>query len=159
WTVQSSYANGDAVTTTSSPMILCSGPATADTVIGVFGNVVDNMPVYFGDENTWGTECHSSVIFGGESIRNTGGNQIGTSPAAIRIESAALVHFVGTKINGSRIDPNGTPFTADCVRLGGGRRVGFGIANFEGGDFSNCSETGINIAGNWIATFINVPTT
>jgi hypothetical protein len=160
WTVQSSYANGDAPTTPSSPMISCSRSATADTVIGVFGNVVDNLPAYFGDESTVGTTCHSSVIFGGESMRNTGGDNGGTALAAITIQSAAAVYFVGTKINGSRIRSDTTqPFSADCVRLGGGPRVGFGNAYFEGGDFSNCSLSGVNIAGNWIATFINVPTT
>ena len=172
WTVQSSYANGDAPTTPSSPMISCSRSATADTLIGVFGNVVDNMPAYFGDETEDQTACHSSVIFGGESIRNTGGDPCGAvingqvvnncnALATITIQSAALVHFVGTKIDGSRKkpdDPN-TQFTADCIRLGAGRRVGFGIAYFEGGDFSRCTEFGINIAGNWIATFINNPTT
>ena len=160
WTVQSSYANGDAPTTTSSPMISCSRSATADTLIGVFGNVVDNMPAYFGDEAEDQTSCHSSVIFGGESIRNTGGNVAGDSPAAITIGSAALVYFVGTQINGSRINPNTKqPFTADCVRLGNSRGAGFGRAYFEGGDFSNCSGSGVNIQGSWIATFINVPTT
>jgi hypothetical protein len=34
-----------------------------------------------------------------------------------------------------------------------------GRAYFEGGDFSNASGSGVNIAGNWIAMFINVPTT
>src|SRR5262249_36538143 len=104
--------------------------------------------------------CHSSVIFGGESIRNTGGDAAGASLGAITIQSAALVHFVGTKVNGSRIGLNAnTPFTADCVRLGDGRSSGGGKAYFEGGDFSNCSRSGVNIAGNWIAAFINVPTT
>jgi hypothetical protein len=193
WTVQSSYANGDAPTSPSSPMISCSRSATADTVVGVFGNVVDNMPAYFGDEYEDQTSCHSSVIFGGESIRNSGGDPHATSQAAITIQSGALVHFVGTKINGSRVDLLNLPactqdsdcskpwdnplnpdakcnqnekrctlpfvFTADCVRLGDARGAGFGRAYFEGGDFSNCNGTGIKIAGNWAATFVNVPTT
>ena len=162
WTVQSSYANGDAPTTSSSPMISCSRPATADAWVGVFGNVVDNMPSYFGDSSTAQTGCASSVIFGGESIRDTGGDAGGTSPAAIQIHSASLVHFVGTKINGSRINPNvpNTRFTADCVLLGDARVTnGGGTVNFEGGDFSNCSGSGIRLAGHWIGTFINNPTT
>jgi hypothetical protein len=166
WTVQSSYANGDVAPSNSpsSPMISCSRFATGDAVIGVFGNVVDNMPAYFGDYDTADTLCASSVYFGGESIRKTGGSPVGpslaaTSLAAIKIESASRVHFVGTQIYGSRLDENGNPFKADCVRLGGDRRVGFGVAYFEGGNFANCSEFGINIAGNWNATFINAPTT
>ena len=43
-------------------MISCSRSATADTVIGVFGNVVDHMPAYFGDQVEDQTTCHSSVI-------------------------------------------------------------------------------------------------
>jgi hypothetical protein len=62
WTVQSSYANGDAPSTPSSPMIASSQSATADTVIGVFGNVVDNLPAYFGDDNGVQTQSHSSII-------------------------------------------------------------------------------------------------
>jgi hypothetical protein len=166
WTVQSSYANGDAPASgggPSSPMIASSWSATADTVIGVFGNVVDNMPAYFGDEASRQTTSHTSVIFGGESIRDTGGNADagGSSAAAIWIQSAARVHLVGTQINGSRIkDPqNKARFYADGVRLGDAYRLGFGIAYFEGGDISNCSGSGINIAGNWNAAFITGPFT
>jgi hypothetical protein len=160
WTVQSSYANGDAPTTPSSPMISCFRSATADSLVGVFGNVVDNLPAYFGDGVLNQTECHSSVIFGGESLRSTGGDAAGTSPAAIYLESGAHVHFVGTKINGSRINPiTNQPFVADCVKLGDLNFAGFGKVYFEGGDFSNCSRSGVDVAGNWTALFINVPTT
>jgi len=180
WTVQSSYANGTWDPSASSPMIACSRSATADTLVGVFGNVVDDMPAYFGDENVDGTTCHSSVMFGGESIRHTGGNFTlppdpnspgkvlgcegsGSPVAAITFQSAALVHFVGTKINGSRQCPSSytllTPMIlAACVKLGDVSDLGFGRAYFEGGDFSKCSGSGIKIAGDWMVAFIE-PTT